>query len=370
MTRVEYSTWAGMIVTQYGRIPGSLHANGMDWRGGPGGGSQGESPPKNHSAALDQLQRYYGTGETHSEPEDFRPGVRMHWHLCMRYNSRHARQACVLLTEVSIAVNARTAFKAEQAARWTLRGVLLRELILWSVCLPGRLLAERQRGRAHGASARFGPAGRATQFHRDRDDRAGAWGRQLSLEIGRCPGDHRVCRLTGRARVRRAAQTEKGLGRAGRAPRTRQQRPWRRAHGRWRVHRCVHCRGWGRAACTGGSSHGCMHLLTSACMHAGGGSLPARPPVGPRLSPSMAAAAAAAAPQAVSNGARRPAGRRRDSIVDRIRRAASQPSLAGASGGGGACSLQGSHWTPALHTGACIACCAQNGPADRSDSVQ
>ena len=36
-------------------------------------GFGGHSPPK-HSAALDQLQRYYGTGDTASEPSSFRPG--------------------------------------------------------------------------------------------------------------------------------------------------------------------------------------------------------------------------------------------------------------------------------------------------------
>ena len=82
--RVEYSTWAGMIVTQYGRIPGSMLANGVHFNGQPsasGGGQQGGSPQR-QSAALDELQRYYGTGDTASEPEDFRPGARVC--ACMR----------------------------------------------------------------------------------------------------------------------------------------------------------------------------------------------------------------------------------------------------------------------------------------------
>ncbi|KAK9917383.1 hypothetical protein WJX75_003789 [Coccomyxa subellipsoidea] len=65
---VEYQTWAGMIVTQYGRIPGDQRTNGISF-----GGSHGGSPPR-QSAALDSLQRYYGTGDTCSEPEDFKPG--------------------------------------------------------------------------------------------------------------------------------------------------------------------------------------------------------------------------------------------------------------------------------------------------------
>lgn len=71
---LEYQTWAGMIVTQYGRIPGDLRTNGI---GFGGNGSHGDSPPR-QSAALDKLQRYYGTGDTCSEPEDFRPGPEMH----------------------------------------------------------------------------------------------------------------------------------------------------------------------------------------------------------------------------------------------------------------------------------------------------
>ncbi len=70
--RVEYQTWAGMIVTQYGRIPGDQQANGIHY-----GGSHGGSPPR-QSAALDKLQRYYGTGDTCSEPEDFKPGQETH----------------------------------------------------------------------------------------------------------------------------------------------------------------------------------------------------------------------------------------------------------------------------------------------------
>ena len=65
--RVEYSTWAGMIVTQYGRIPGGHRAGNAISFGG------GDSSPR-HSPALDQLQRYYGTGDTSSEPGNFRPG--------------------------------------------------------------------------------------------------------------------------------------------------------------------------------------------------------------------------------------------------------------------------------------------------------
>ncbi|BDA48709.1 probable LysM and putative peptidoglycan-binding domain-containing protein at N-terminal half [Coccomyxa sp. Obi] len=67
---VEYQTWAGMIVTQYGRIPGDQRSNGIRFGGD---GSHGGSPPR-QSAALDKLQRYYGTGDTCSEPEDFKPG--------------------------------------------------------------------------------------------------------------------------------------------------------------------------------------------------------------------------------------------------------------------------------------------------------
>jgi len=65
---VEYSTWAGMIVAQYGRIPGGHHrvGNALSFGGG-------DSSPK-QSAALDQLQRYYGTGDSSSEPGNFRPG--------------------------------------------------------------------------------------------------------------------------------------------------------------------------------------------------------------------------------------------------------------------------------------------------------
>lgn len=66
--RPEYSTWAGMIVTQYGRIPGDHNRAGNALNFGA------DEPPK-HSAALDQLQRYYGTGDTSSEPGNFRPGA-------------------------------------------------------------------------------------------------------------------------------------------------------------------------------------------------------------------------------------------------------------------------------------------------------
>ena len=61
--RVEYSTWAGMIVTQYGRLPGG--EAGAALSGGPA----------RQSTAVDQLQRYYGTGDTASEPGDFKPGA-------------------------------------------------------------------------------------------------------------------------------------------------------------------------------------------------------------------------------------------------------------------------------------------------------
>ena len=60
--RVEYSTWAGMIVTQYGRLPGN-----------DAGAAITGGPPR-QSTAVDQLQRYYGTGDTASEPGDFKPG--------------------------------------------------------------------------------------------------------------------------------------------------------------------------------------------------------------------------------------------------------------------------------------------------------
>ena len=69
--RVEYCTWAGMIVAQYGRFPGSHALNGVLYSS-----AQGGSPPR-QSAALDQLQRYYGTGDTCSEPGDFKPGERL-----------------------------------------------------------------------------------------------------------------------------------------------------------------------------------------------------------------------------------------------------------------------------------------------------
>lgn len=67
---MEYSTWAGMIVAQYGRFPGSHMGNGIVYNNGAAGGS-----PSRQSAALDQLQRYYGTGDTCSEPGDFKPGM-------------------------------------------------------------------------------------------------------------------------------------------------------------------------------------------------------------------------------------------------------------------------------------------------------
>ena len=84
LDRVQYSTWAGMIVTQYGRIE-SVSAR---LEAGPPGASSmrafspSASPPHGASAALHQLHRYYGTGETASEPGDFKPG---------------AQQACVSL---------------------------------------------------------------------------------------------------------------------------------------------------------------------------------------------------------------------------------------------------------------------------------
>ncbi|KAK9839447.1 hypothetical protein WJX81_002611 [Elliptochloris bilobata] len=59
---VEYSTWAGMIVTQYGRLPGNDAGAALTGR------------PPQQSTAVDQLQRYYGTGDTASEPGDFKPG--------------------------------------------------------------------------------------------------------------------------------------------------------------------------------------------------------------------------------------------------------------------------------------------------------
>ena len=76
--RVEYQTWAGMIVTQYGRIPGDLRSNMIRFGGD---GSHSGSPPR-QSAALDKLQRYYGTGDTCSEPEDFKPGAARCPHCC------------------------------------------------------------------------------------------------------------------------------------------------------------------------------------------------------------------------------------------------------------------------------------------------
>lgn len=65
--RVQYSTWAGMIVAQYGRIGDHNHLAATAL------GFSADSPPR-HSAALDHLQRYYGTGDSSSEPPDFRPG--------------------------------------------------------------------------------------------------------------------------------------------------------------------------------------------------------------------------------------------------------------------------------------------------------
>ena len=67
--RVQYSTWAGMIVAQYGRIPGDrskLAAAALSF-------ASDDAPRQ--SAALDRLQQYYGTGDTSSEPPDFRPGL-------------------------------------------------------------------------------------------------------------------------------------------------------------------------------------------------------------------------------------------------------------------------------------------------------
>ena len=51
-----------MIVTQYGRLPGN-----------DAGAAITGGPPR-QSTAVDQLQRYYGTGDTASEPGDFKPG--------------------------------------------------------------------------------------------------------------------------------------------------------------------------------------------------------------------------------------------------------------------------------------------------------
>ena len=78
--RLEYSTWAGMIVTQYGRIPGDHNRAGNALTFSP------DSPPK-QSAALDQLQRYYGTGDSSSEPGNFRPGG--------RYYGKSANYECI-----------------------------------------------------------------------------------------------------------------------------------------------------------------------------------------------------------------------------------------------------------------------------------
>ena len=52
-----------MIVTQYGRLPGN------------NAGAAITGGPPRQSTAVDQLQRYYGTGDTASEPGDFKPGA-------------------------------------------------------------------------------------------------------------------------------------------------------------------------------------------------------------------------------------------------------------------------------------------------------
>ncbi|KAK9815340.1 hypothetical protein WJX72_001978 [[Myrmecia] bisecta] len=56
----EYSTWAGMIVTQYGRLPGS-HSRGRSDSLFNGGGHPQQS------AALEQLRGYYGLGAASEE---------------------------------------------------------------------------------------------------------------------------------------------------------------------------------------------------------------------------------------------------------------------------------------------------------------
>ena len=87
MCRVEYCTWAGMIVTQYGRFPGSHATNGVLYNS-----AQGGSPPR-QSAALDQLQRYYGTGDTCSEPGDFKPGTAL-WLVLQILQHTSAKYCC------------------------------------------------------------------------------------------------------------------------------------------------------------------------------------------------------------------------------------------------------------------------------------
>eukprot|EP00884_Botryococcus_braunii_P010619 jgi/Botrbrau1/19559/Bobra.0035s0051.1 len=74
---LEYSTWAGMIVTQYGRLHSGLHPTDS-----PLGACHVEDmalPFGRASPALTDLQRYYGTSgvsgrDVASEPGDFRPG--------------------------------------------------------------------------------------------------------------------------------------------------------------------------------------------------------------------------------------------------------------------------------------------------------
>lgn len=75
--RLEYSTWAGMIVTQYGRLHNGRHP--QDPRFVACRVEGGGIPGARASPALTDLQRYYGTGGTFgrdvsSEPGDFRPG--------------------------------------------------------------------------------------------------------------------------------------------------------------------------------------------------------------------------------------------------------------------------------------------------------
>lgn len=59
---LEHATWASMIVTQYGRL------NTTDPRAHFG------NMPASTTAALDQLQQYYGIADSAPEPGDFRPG--------------------------------------------------------------------------------------------------------------------------------------------------------------------------------------------------------------------------------------------------------------------------------------------------------
>ena len=55
MRRPEYSTWAGMIVTQFGRLPGGAPPSCS----GAASSIPG-TPPRQASAALMQLRNYYG----------------------------------------------------------------------------------------------------------------------------------------------------------------------------------------------------------------------------------------------------------------------------------------------------------------------